>query len=180
MSCLFGDGEMRRYPVIFLVMVILLGAVLAPAAVAQNPCTGGIDPDNFECNPAEEVCDPGDDCCNLKVFVNTYVKDPDTGDFTPRDDFEECEEFYVNAAVVNTGNIAALANITAVISASDGAGGWVELPDTSCVQYRVYEHCRGQGWRPAVHRADCGYRQPRGHNNLQQERYQLGNGVPGG
>ena len=116
---------------IALAMLVSMLAVLAPAAVAQSPCTDGIDPNNFECNPTEEMCDQygGVDCCYLEVFVNTYVKDPETGDFAPQTVFEDCDEFYVNAVVVNTGNVTALANVTAEISIWDeGPAEYRPLP----------------------------------------------------
>src|SRR4030042_3063242 len=85
-------------------MVISLVLLMAPAVAAQ------------------EVCDPVQrfDGCNLEVFVNTYTKDIN-GDFTPVSEVAEGTCFYVNAVVVNTGNVTA-DGISATISLPSGVG----------------------------------------------------------
>ena len=88
-------------------MVISLVAVLAPAVVAQTPPGPNPDP---ECDPVEQF-----DGCNLEVFVQTYAKDSVTGDFTQTNDFDEGECFYVNAVVVNTGNVSTADPVSATI-----------------------------------------------------------------
>lgn len=117
-----------------LAMLVSLSAVLAPTAVADAPCDD-LDPNEYVCDPTENPCVGLGDCCNLEVFISTYVKDPETGDFTAQDVFSDCEDFYVNAVVVNTGNVIAYANITAAISVSDGSGGWNELPWSGHIDY---------------------------------------------
>src|SRR4030042_1306806 len=79
-------------------MVISLCLILAPAVAAQE-----------ECDPVQRF-----DGCNLEVFVNTYLKDVD-GDFTPVSEVAEDTCFYVNAVVVNTGNVT-VDDISATIS----------------------------------------------------------------
>ncbi len=82
-------------------MVISMVAVLAPAVVAQTPPGPNPDP---ECDPVQQF-----DGCNLEVFVQTYAKDMVTGDFTQTNTFDEGDCFYVNAVVVNTGNVKKIA-----------------------------------------------------------------------
>jgi len=57
--------------------------------------------------------DPG---AELEVDVNVYLKNPDTSEFTPlTGPIDPCEDFYVNATVVNSGDAAA-ADVEATIS----------------------------------------------------------------
>ena len=88
-------------------MVISLVLLLAPAVAAQ-----------VVCDPVEPF-----DGCNLEVFVSTYTKDIN-GDFTPVYEVAAGTQlnpncFYVNAVVVNTGNVTA-DGISATISLGNG------------------------------------------------------------
>ncbi|MBM3157590.1 MAG: hypothetical protein FJ004_09960, partial [Chloroflexi bacterium] len=58
------------------------------------------------------------DGCHLEVFVSTYTKDAN-GDFTPVSQIETGTCFYVNAVVVNTGNVTA-DDVSATISLGSG------------------------------------------------------------
>jgi len=97
-------------------MVIALCAVLASPVAAQ------------ECDPVERF-----DGCNLEVFVNTYIKDAN-GDFTAVSEVSAGTEsdpscFYVNAVVVNTGNVTA-DGINATISFDpSGVNAGIELAE---------------------------------------------------
>ena len=90
-----------------LAMVISLCVVFAPV-VAATP-DGYFDPAVDECDPTKPV-----DGCDLDVFVNLYTKDA-SGDFTrlpevegiPTIDVGDC--FYVNAVVLNVGNVSTTA-----------------------------------------------------------------------
>ena len=54
-----------------LAMVISLCVVFAPTVAADLP-------EDIDCEPVEQF-----NGCNPEVFVNTYTKDPVTGDFRP-------------------------------------------------------------------------------------------------
>jgi len=103
-----------------LAMVISLCAVFAPAVAAQSY--------NPDCNPVEEWTP-----CHLEVFLNTYIKDAN-GDFTAEDTFSECQNFYVNAVVVNTGNATATAPITATIDLTGLDVSLVVCADNDAIQ----------------------------------------------
>ena len=88
-----------------LAMVISLSAILVASPIAAA---------------GEEVCSPTPvyDGCHLDVAVATYVKNLDTGAFTPQSSFTPNSDnscFYVNAVVVNDGNATASAPINATI-----------------------------------------------------------------
>ena len=109
-------------------MVISLVAVLAPAVVAQTPPGPNPDP---ECDPVQQY-----DGCNLEVFVQTYAKDMVTGDFTQTNTFDEGDCFYVNAVVVNTGNVSTAAPVSATIQFDGDVALWQDAcPGNEETQY---------------------------------------------
>lgn len=88
-----------------LAMVISLSAILVASPAAAAPA-----------EPCSQT--PVYDGCHLDVAVATYVKDLDTGAFTPQSSFTPNSDnscFYVNAVVVNDGNETASAPINATI-----------------------------------------------------------------
>jgi hypothetical protein len=65
--------------------------------------------------------------CHLEVFVNTYTKAAN-GDFTPVSEVSDGTCFYVNAVVVNTGNVTA-----------DGINATITFSDTPTTGIELYE-----------------------------------------
>jgi hypothetical protein len=105
-----------KWPSKVLNLLVVLSMVIALCAVLASPVAA-----QAACDPVERF--PG---CNLEVFVNTYIKDAVTGDFTAVSEVAEDTCFYVNAVVVNTGNVTA-DGINATITFSDTPTTGIEL-----------------------------------------------------
>jgi hypothetical protein len=86
---------------------------LAPTVAAQLFVGGPPLTTPAECDPVEEF-----DGCNLEVFVGTYTKDGD-GAFAPASEIHFGECFYVNAVVVNTGNVSTTNPVQATVDLSE-------------------------------------------------------------